>query len=94
MRPAWMDKIVAGLEKAFCKALRDSDIARELLDKYPNEPLEVLARSMADGMDTSECGYIARSISRSTSRLFNYPALCKEAFEKAIMKLLTEMKEK
>lgn len=91
MRPAWMDKTVDALEISFYKALENQGIAKKLVSQYPDQSIEELAETMAEGMFQGTCGDFARSICKD-SKLSSFPALCKEAFKKAIICLLSEVK--
>ncbi len=91
MRPAYCDDIVADVEKRMYDMLRGTPIAQDILKQFPNQPIEQLAETMAEGMRQGVCGDVARELSKD-STLPYYDELCKEAFKNALIRLLNEGK--
>ena len=86
---AWMDELIGNLECHFYKYLKNTDVANKLINDYPDQPIEVLAETMAVGMTQSICGDVARKISKGEMPYYDF--LCKEAFKNAMVRLLNEV---
>ncbi len=93
MRPAFMDETRVSLEAHFYSVLKKTDIAEELLAKYPNQSHKELAKTMAIGMIQSKCGDFARLLCAGDKVFPNYPAICQEAFKNVILRVLNEQAE-
>lgn len=93
MRPAYLDKIVFDLEKNFYGSLLNTDLAKNLVRDYPNQPIESLAKTMAQGLKDGPMGDLARRLSEGSKGCHFYDELCQEAFENSMLRLLKGTKE-
>ena len=92
MIPAYMDKIRIELEETFYTTLQHTDIAKDTLKAYPEMSVEEIAKSLAQGMSESRCGEVARMLSVGNRGIPGYSAICQEAFENVVLRLLKESK--
>lgn len=90
MRPAWLEEMIVGLETDFYDSLKKTDIAEKTINKYPDQTIEELAETLSKGMDQGRCGDHARALCEGDNLIPNYDKLCKEAFKKVMIRLLSE----
>lgn len=88
-----MDIIRIKLEDSFYKTLRHTSIARDILNIYPSEPIEETAKIMAQLLHKSPVGNFARRLCENDKAFPNYAAICSEAFENTMLRLLEEETE-
>ena len=93
MIPTWMENLMNGLATDFYNILKNERIAQEAIEKYPDDSIESLAESLAEGYDSSSCGDISRKLNK-LGFIPDYDVICKNAFKKAAIKALSEVTDK
>lgn len=79
------------VEDRFYGLLKDTDVARKTIeDYYPQQSIAELAQVLAEGMGQSRAGRLAKEM-EATNPESEWYAVCKAAFERAMLRLLNEV---
>ncbi len=86
-------QIQQDIEDALYEVLKKGGVGKEVIAKYPHQPVEELATVMAAGYKKSWVADVARCLD-SFGKVENFEAMCNAAFRAAMLRVLQELREK
>lgn len=80
------------IEDDMYKVLKDGGLGKEVLEKYPNQPIEDLAGVLTEGMMMSWVGDVLRRLENSDNfaKEQDFKEKCRAAFYDAVLRVLVE----